>query len=225
MKREKVICPHCEKEQDEAPGVISTNCRNCGKYFPVQLTRKKQAVRMPKTSRSIVCFQCGSEQKVIPDALSTQCPECSTYLNLKNYDLSGACKEIINTYGTVRFQSGCHYRGPEVRAKSMEISGRVEAHLSAETHVILKKEVRVGGRISTPDVQVETRAQAHVARLRIDTLQVFGLLESDEVRAARSILIKPGGVLVAKKISAPELHVEEGGGCHGAFATTLPPSE
>jgi cytoskeletal protein CcmA (bactofilin family)/DNA-directed RNA polymerase subunit RPC12/RpoP len=225
MKKEKVACPHCGHEQDEAPGVISTNCRNCGKYFPVQLARKKQAVRMPKTSRSIICFQCGSEHKVIPDALSTQCPECSTYLNLKNYDLSGACKEIIHTYGTVRFQPGCHYRGPEVRAKSVEISGRVEAHISAETHIILKKEVRVGGRLSAPDLQVETRTQANVGRLRIGTLQVSGILESEEVHAARSIFIKPGGVLIAKKILAPELHVEEGGGCHGAFVTTLPPAE
>src|SRR5450631_4412829 len=174
----EVTCPHCQGTQSEPDGVISTNCRSCGKYFKLSAkTEARTAARAPKSNREVFCVKCGAPNLVANSALSTQCIRCSHYLELGNKVVRGVQTGKLYAYDDVLFEEGCSFKGMEATGRRIEIKGKVFSRLRATEEIIAMAGSHVSGELHALVVRVERGATVKVQELSCARLLVSGAVE------------------------------------------------
>jgi len=208
----EVTCPHCGGTQNEPDGVISTNCRSCGKYF--KLTAKSseaRSVRAPKTTREVFCVQCGAPNLVAPAAISTQCIRCSHYLELGDKVVKGVQTGKLYAYDDVIFAEGSSFKGMEATGRRMEVHGKIFSKLRATEEIIAMAGSTISGELHALVVRIERGATVKVQELSCARLMVSGAVEISGLLTATEIVLSDGAVF-SGRLNIPEskLKVEAG---------------
>lgn len=208
---QEVTCPHCHATQSEPPGVISTNCRSCGKYFKLGGKSEARANRAPKANREVFCVKCGAPNLVASAALSTQCIRCAHYLELGDKVVKGVQTGKLYAYDDVLFEEGSFFKGMEATGRRMEVRGKVFSKLRATEEIIATAGSNISGELHALTVRVERGAVVKVQELSCARLLVSGAVEITGVLTASEIILSDGAVF-SGKLHVPEskLSVEAG---------------
>lgn len=219
----KVTCPHCNNEQEEPIGVISTYCRSCKQHIPIKGNRKRKAAMVPQNTRVVVCRECGYTDKIVSHALSTQCENCSAYLDLRNHEIQRKSNQKLVTYGDVTFLPGSYYEGPPVRASKIVVGGRVSAILQADVELEIQTGAKITNPIEAPLIKIAPGADVTVGRIKTRCLELASRLRLNEVIASEQLIVLPTGVLIAQQIYTRFVEVQPGGVLLGEL--TVEPGE
>ena len=197
----EVTCPHCQGQQTEPLGAISTNCRKCGRYF--KLTAAKEikpaaAPRAPKTTREVFCIKCGAPNLVAAAALSTQCNKCGHYLELGDKLIKGVQNGKLYAYDNVIFAEGCFFKGMEAMGRRLEVRGKVFSKLTATEEIVAVNGAQLSGELHAPVVQVERGAKVKVQTLTCERLFVSGEIEITGILTAMEIVLRDGATFIGK---------------------------
>jgi cytoskeletal protein CcmA (bactofilin family) len=208
---QEVTCPHCQGRQSEPVGVISTNCRSCGKYFKVSGKSEARMVRAPKANREVFCVKCGAPNLVATEALSTQCIRCSHYLELGDKVVRGAQTGKLYAYDDVLFAEGCSFKGMEATGRRMEVRGKVFSKLRAAEEIIATAGSHISGELHALVVRIERGATVKVEELSCARLLVSGAVEISGTLTASEIILSDGAVFSGRlHIPESKLKVEAG---------------
>jgi cytoskeletal protein CcmA (bactofilin family) len=206
----EVTCPHCHGTQDEPEGVISTNCRSCGKYFKLSKKSETRSVRAPKANREVFCVNCGAPNLVASAALSTQCIRCSHYLELGDKVVRGAHTGKLYA-DDVLFAEGCSFKGMEATGRRMEVRGKVFSKLRATEEIVAAEGCDISGELRALTVRIERGASVKVQELACARLLVSGLVEISGTLTASEIILSDGAVFSGRlDVPGSKLKVEAG---------------
>jgi len=207
----EVTCPHCQGTQDEPEGVISTNCRTCGKYFKLGAKTETRSVRAPKANREVFCVNCGAPNLVASAALSTQCIRCSHYLELGDKVVKGVHTGKLYAYDDVLFAEGCSFKGMEATGRRMEVRGKVFSKLRATEEIVAAEGCDISGELHALVVRIERGAHVKVQELACARLMVSGLVEISGTLTASEIILSDGAVFSGRlDVPGSKLRVESG---------------
>ena len=207
----EVTCPHCQGTQDEPEGVISTNCRSCGKYFKVGAKKGPRASRAPKTNREVFCVKCGAPNLVATAALSTQCIRCGQYLELGDKVVKGVHTGKLYAYDDVLFAEGCSFKGMEATGRRIEVRGKVFSKLRATEEIIAAEGCNISGELHALTVRIERGASVKVEELACARLLVSGAVEISGTLTASEIILSDGAVFSGRlDVPGSKLKVEAG---------------
>ena len=207
----EVTCPHCQATQSEPEGVISTNCRSCGKYFKLGGKSGPRTVRAPKANREVFCVKCGAPNLVASSALSTQCIRCSHHLELGDKVVRGAQTGKLYAYDDVLFAEGCSFKGMEATGRRMEVRGKVFSKLRATEEIIATAGSNISGELHALTVRIERGATVKVQELECARLLVGGAVEISGTLTASEIILSDGAVFSGRlHIPGSKLTVEAG---------------
>ena len=207
----EVTCPHCHGTQSEPEGVISTNCRSCGKYFKVGGKSGPRAARAPKANREVFCVKCGAPNLVASAALSTQCIRCSHYLELGDKVVKGVQTGKLYAYDDVLFAEGCSFKGMEATGRRMEVRGKVFSKLRATEEIVATAGSVISGELHALVVRIERGASVKVQELACARLLVSGAVEISGVLTASEIILSDGAVFSGRlDVPGAKLKVETG---------------
>jgi cytoskeletal protein CcmA (bactofilin family) len=216
---QQVTCPHCGHRQFEPVGGVSTTCRNCGKYFSLEITKpQKRKNTVVRNEREVKCDLCNYVQRTPIGALSTFCQNCGAYMNVRNYDISGISREKVETYGDAIFNAGCNYRGNLVVAYRITVRGYVYSRINAKKELLIEEGGKVRGSIYTPFLNILKGGLTRSNRIEAKTLEIEGEIEADEC-VANEVRIGKQGILKARHLIAESLHILSGGTFFGDFTT------
>jgi len=212
---QEVTCPHCHATQSEPEGVISTNCRSCGKYFKLGGKSNARATRAPKTTREVFCVKCGAPNLVASAALSTQCIRCSHYLELGDKVVKGVHTGKLYAYDDVIFAEGSSFKGMEATGRRMEVHGKIFSKLRATEEIIAMAGSSISGELHALVVRIERGATVKVQELSCARLLVGGAVEISGLLTATEIILSDGAVF-SGRLNIPEskLKVESGASVH-----------
>jgi cytoskeletal protein CcmA (bactofilin family)/ribosomal protein L37AE/L43A len=218
---QEVVCPHCQNTQSEPEGMISTNCRKCGKYFKLGAkvkvagakTEESRTARAPKANREVFCVKCGAPNLVSSTALSTQCIRCSHYLELGDKVVRGTQIAKLYAYDDVLFAEGCSFKGMEATGRNMEVRGKVFSKLRATEEIVAMAGSNISGELHALVVRIERGATVKVQELECARLLVSGAVEITGVLTASEITLSDGAVFSGR------LHIPESKLTIGAGAT------
>jgi cytoskeletal protein CcmA (bactofilin family) len=224
MARINVVCPHCNVSQDEPDAAISTVCRSCNGYFSLEFKQGGRRLKKQRPSRIVHCAQCSSEQKVYEDALSAVCTSCGSHLSIGSYTLEGVVRQRLSTSGDIVFTSSVRYSGPEVRAKSVTVSGWIKARIRATRAILLSKKSEVRGALVAPRIHVLKGADGSSDRVQTDFLEADGALRTGPVYVRQKLLIRKDGFIEASTLTLRDITVEPGGSLSGRLDTTAVPA-
>ena len=212
----EVTCPHCHGTQNEPDGVISTNCRKCGKYF--KLTPKSEtrsATRVHKDTREVICVKCGAPNLVASAALSTQCIRCSNYIELGNKVVRGVQTAKFYAHDDVIFEAGCSFKGMEATGRRMEVHGKVFSRLRATEEIVAMAGCMISGELHAPTVRIERGSSVKVQELTCEQLQVSGTVEVSGALNAGEIILSDGAVFSGRlNIPKCKLTIDAGASVH-----------
>lgn len=218
-----VVCPHCGHQQSEPRRAISSNCRQCGKYFGVQeLLRpaRKVSAKAPGQKR-ITCFDCGVEQDVPTAAKSAMCKRCSSYIDLQDYTINNAVSKNFRTKGRFVVEGKGYVFNTEVVAREIVIHGRVIGKLAAEQLMTVYSTAEIKGTFQTPMLVIPAANIFHWKEpLRVGSVEILGELVSD-VHADLTVILRATGRLFGNVV-ARNLVVEEGALLVGRASIGLP---
>ncbi len=214
----QVHCSHCQHQQTEPLGVVSTNCRACGEYIRTSEALLKPAIKSPKATKNIICPQCQYSLRVVESALSSTCLQCSSHLNLQSYELTAGDDTKINTLGAVKISGRKRYEGTEIAASKIEISCKVRTRLIAREEAILSRNGSIDGKLEAPKITIALKATCKARLLITPILEVQGEINCIHVRA-KKIIIGEKGSLSSKRIFSEEICVEKGGVLRGRLTT------
>lgn len=215
----QVHCPHCQHQQSEPEGVVSTNCRACGKYIRVSELTLKPVVYVPKPKKTIECIVCKTKIRVVESALSSICPNCSTHLNLQDYRLSSGDNDQVSTLGTVVLYGRRRYEGKQIQANRVEIGCPSNVRFLVRELAILKSHGEVEGKLEAPRIEIAPQSSTRARILQTPLLEVHGEIIAEQIRA-KTIHVYPRGILLAKRIQCETVKVEPGGFLRGRMITT-----
>lgn len=208
---EEVTCPHCQATQSEPEGVISTNCRACGRYFKLGAAREQRSARAPKTNREVFCVKCGAPNLVASAALSTQCIKCSHYLELGDKIVKGNQTGKLYAYDDVIFAEGCSFKGLEATGRRMEVRGKVFSKLRATEEIVVMAGAQVAGELYALTVRIERGATVKVQTLECARLLVSGEVEIAGALTASEIILSDGATFSGRlHIPEAKLNIEAG---------------
>lgn len=211
---QEVTCPHCQATQSEPEGVISTNCRSCGKYFKVKGKSPAFAGRTdraPKANREVFCVNCGAPNLVASAALSTQCIRCSHYLELGDKVVKGVHTGKLYAYDDVLFAEGCSFKGMEATGRRMEVRGKVFSKLRATEEIVATAGSNISGELHALVVRIERGATVKVQELACARLLVSGTVEISGMLTASEIILSDGAVFSGRlDVPGAKLRVEAG---------------
>jgi cytoskeletal protein CcmA (bactofilin family) len=210
---QEVACPHCQHTQSEPLGMISTNCRACGKYFKLAAKGEGEArtSRAPKETREVFCVKCGAPNLVASAALSTQCIRCAHYLELGDKVVRGVQTGKLYAYDDVIFEEGCSFKGMEATGRRMEVRGKVFSKLRATEDIIAMPGSNISGELHALTVRVERGATVKVQELTCARLLVSGAVEISGSLTASEIVLSDGAVFSGRlQIPGSKLKVETG---------------
>jgi len=208
---QEVTCPHCHGTQSEPAGVISTNCRSCGKYFKLRGKSEARMVRAPKANREVFCVKCGAPNLVANAALSTQCIRCSHYLELGDKVVRGVHTGKLYAYDNVLFAEGCSFMGMEATGRRMEVRGKVFSKLRAAEEIIATAGSNISGELHALVVRIERGATVKVQDLACARLLVSGTMEISGALTASEIILSDGAVFSGRlHVPGAKLKVEAG---------------
>ena len=207
----EVTCPHCHGTQSEPEGVISTNCRSCGKYFKVGGKSGPRTSRAPKATREVFCVKCGAPNLVAVAALSTQCIRCSQYLELGDKVVKGVHTGKLYAYDDVLFEEGCLFKGMEATGRRIEVRGKVFSKLRATEEIIAAEGCNISGELHALTVRIERGASVKVEELACARLLVSGAVEISGTLTASEIILSDGAVFSGRlDVPGSKLKVEAG---------------
>ncbi len=207
----EVACPHCHATQSEPEGVISTNCRSCGKYFKLGGKNGPRAARAPKDNREVFCVKCGAPNLVASAALSTQCIRCSHYLELGDKVVRGVHTGKLYAYDDVLFAEGCSFKGMEATGRRMEVRGKVFSKLRATEEIVATAGSNISGELHALTVRIERGATVKVQELACARLMVSGAVEISGMLTASEIILSDGAVFSGRlHVPGSKLRVEAG---------------
>lgn len=210
-KQQEVTCPHCRGTQSEPQGVISTNCRHCGRYFKIGQKPRQRTLRAPKETREVFCLKCGAPTQVAITAMSTQCSRCLHYQELGDKVVKGVQTGKLNAYDDVIFAAGCSFKGMEATGCHIEVRGKVFSKLRAREEIIVVAGGQASGEFHAPLIQVEAGAKVKVMTVECDKLEVSGDLEVSGALLAKEIVLREGANFVGKlQMPHGKLRVERG---------------
>ena len=210
---QEVCCPHCQATQSEPEGVISTNCRSCGKYFKLGKAGEARTVRSPKPDREVFCVKCGAPNLVASAALSTQCIKCGHYLELGDKVVKGVQTGKLYAYDDVLFAEGCFFKGMEATGRRLEVRGKVFSKLRATQEIIAVEGAQISGELYALVVRIERGAKVKVQTLECARLLVSGEVEISGALTASEIVLSDGATFVGKLlIPEAKLSIEAGVG-------------
>src|SRR5271154_4249008 len=209
---QEVTCPHCQATQSEPLGVISTNCRACGKYFKLGGPKTEpRAARIHKETREVFCVKCGAPNLVAIAALSTQCIRCAHYLELGPKVVKGVQMGKIYAYDDVLFAEGCSFKGMEATGKRIEVRGKVFSKLRATEEIVAVAGSHISGELHALVVRIERGATVKVQTLECARLLVSGVVEISGALTASEIVLSDGAVFSGRlHIPGSKLKVEAG---------------
>ena len=209
---QEVTCPHCHATQSEPEGMISTNCRACGRYFKLGAARgESRAARAPKDNREVFCVKCNAPNLVASAALSTQCIKCSHYLELGDKVVRGNHTGKLYAYDDVLFAEGCFFKGLEATGRRMEVRGKVFSKLRATEEIVAISGAQISGELHALVVRIERGATVKVQALECARLLVSGEVEISGTLTASEIVLSDGATF-SGQLDIPEakLNVEAG---------------
>ncbi len=211
---QEVTCPHCHATQSEPEGVISTNCRACGRYFKLGGARgEARTARVPKVNREVFCVKCGAPNLVASAALSTQCIRCSHYLELGDKVVRGVQTAKLYAYDDVLFAEGCFFKGMEATGRRMEVRGKVFSKLRATEEIVATEGANISGELHALVVRVDRGAAVKVQVLECARLLVSGEVEITGTLTASEIVLSDGAVFSGRlHIPEAKLSIESGVG-------------
>lgn len=209
--KRKVICPYCKSEQEEPETAVSTYCHACKRHIPIRGARRRKASIAPKQTRIVVCRECGYTDKIVADAMSTQCENCSAYLDLRSHVIKGGINHKLVTYGDVTFLPGSSYEGPPIRAGKIIVGGRVSAIIKADVELEIQESGKVNNPFEAPIIRILHGAHVTVGQIRTRSLEIAAKVITGVVEASDQIVILPGGLLVAQKVTTRFIDVQPGG--------------
>ncbi len=189
---QEVTCPHCHATQTEPVGVISTNCRSCGKYFKLGGKTEQRTSRAPKETREVVCVKCGAPNLVATKALSTQCSRCAHYIELGDKVVRGSQTNKLYAYDDVLFAEGCSFKGMEATGRRIEVRGKVFSRLRAAEEIIAVAGSHLSGELHAPTVRIERGATVKVQIIECERLLVSGEIGVTDKLAAAEITLNDG---------------------------------
>ncbi len=209
---QEVTCPHCHGTQSEPIGMISTNCRHCGKYFKLGAkTESRAPARAHKETREVVCMKCGAPNLVAREALSTQCGRCAHYIELGDKFVRGVQTAKMDAYDDVFFEEGCSFRGMEATGRRMEVRGKVFSRLRAMEEIVAKAGCNISGELRAPVVRIERGSTVKVQELECDRLLVSGAVEVSGTMKAGEIVLSDGAAFSGRlNIPHSKLRVDAG---------------
>lgn len=208
---QEVTCPHCHAVQGEPEGLISTNCRSCGRYFKLGGSRGPRTVRAPKDNREVFCVKCGAPNLVASAALSTQCIKCSHYLELGDKVMRGVHTEKLYAYDDVLFAEGCFFKGLEATGRRMEVRGKVFSKLRATEEIVAINGAQISGELHALVVRIERGATVKVQALECARLLVSGTVDISGALTASEIVLSDGATFSGQlHIPDAKLNVEAG---------------
>jgi cytoskeletal protein CcmA (bactofilin family) len=207
-----VTCPHCQGTQSEPIGMISTNCRHCGKYFKVGAkAAPRNAARSHKDTREVICMKCGTPNMVAREALSTQCGRCAHYIELGDKVVRGVQTAKLDAHDDVIFEEGCSFRGMEATGRRMEVRGKVFSRLRAMEEIVAKAGCNISGELHAPVVRIERGSAVKVQQLECDRLLVSGAVEVTGTMKAGEIVLSDGAAFSGRlNIPQSKLRVDAG---------------
>lgn len=223
MARITVVCPHCSASQEEPDAAISTVCRNCNAYFSLEYKGSGLRLKKQRPTRIVHCAQCDSEQKVYEDALSAVCTSCGSHLSIGSYTLEGVVRQRLATSGDIVFTSSVRYSGPEVRARTVTVSGWIKARIRATRDILLSKKSEVRGALVAPHIHVLKGAEGSSDRVQTDLLEADGVLRTGPLYVRHKLLVRKDGAIEATTLTLRDITVEAGGGLSGRLDTTAAP--
>ena len=227
-------CPHCGFVQDEPEHLISTYCRGCGSYYKVLppsggLARYSNEVRtrikrrLPKIPpRQVRCYHCGQAHEVSGRARTTLCPECNAAIELSDVTVSSNTTRPIDTRGNLTITPSGYISSALTVCHEALIAGRVSGTLVCETVVRLVYSGRLSCQMKTKSMVIEKESRVELSYpIETDELVVYGQatgyfdcagriwidkggLIQGRI-AARSVIVEPGGALVAESSVQPTL--------------------
>jgi len=208
---QEVACPHCHATQTEPLGVISTNCRSCGKYFKLGGKSEQRATRAPKETREVFCVKCGAPNIVASAALSTQCIRCSHYLELGDKVVRGVQTGKLYAYDDVLFAEGCSFKGMEATGRRIEVRGKVFSKLRATEEIVAMAGSHITGEMHALVVRIERGATVKVQTLECARLYVSGEVEITGTLTATEITLSDGATFSGQlNIPGSKLKAEAG---------------
>jgi cytoskeletal protein CcmA (bactofilin family) len=213
---QEVTCPHCQATQSEPLGVISTNCRACGKYFKVGGKTEQRATRAPKETREVFCVKCGAPNIVATAALSTQCIRCSHYLELGPKVVKGVQTGKLYAYDDVLFAEGCSFKGMEATGRRIEVRGKVFSKLRATEEIVAVAGSHISGELHALVVRIERGATVKVQTLECARLLVSGEVEISGVLTASEIILSDGATF-SGRLHIPESKLKAEAGVSAQF--------
>jgi cytoskeletal protein CcmA (bactofilin family) len=210
---QEVTCPHCHATQSEPAGMISTNCRACGKYFKLSGAGGPKSIKAPKANREVFCIKCGAPNLVASAALSTQCIKCLHYLELGDKVVRGKQTNKLYAYDDVLFDTGCSFTGMEATGRRLEIRGKVFSKLRATEEILIAGGAQVSGELHALVVRIERGAKVKVQTLECARLQVSGEVEVSGSLTATEIILSDGATFSGKlHIPGARVKVDSGVG-------------
>jgi cytoskeletal protein CcmA (bactofilin family)/ribosomal protein L40E len=213
---QEVTCPHCHAAQSEPLGVISTNCRACGKYFKLGGKTEQRTARAPKETREVFCVKCGAPNIVAIAALSTQCIRCSHYLELGPKVVKGVQTGKLYAYDDVLFAEGCSFKGMEATGRRIEVRGKVFSKLRATEEIIAVAGSHISGELHALVVRIERGATVKVQTLECARLLVSGEVEISGVLTASEIILSDGATF-SGRLHIPESKLKAEAGVSAQF--------
>jgi len=238
-------CPHCGFVQNEPPHLISTYCRSCGSHYEVaagkSLARKPMAGLLGSTvrqtaARVVHCHHCGRDQDVSFHAKSTICPGCNVSIELEDLIFSSPVSRPVNTRGKLIVEPGGSLNSTLIICGEALIEGRINGALICEgtlelackarltqsitaTSIIISKDAHVEmvQPVKTTNLVIRGRASGNFECSGRVTISKRGVLEGRLV--ARSVVVEPGGSLLAESTIQPLKHA---GPPTGSQSASLP---
>jgi cytoskeletal protein CcmA (bactofilin family) len=217
---QEVTCPHCQHNQSEPLGMISTNCRACGKYFKLAGKTEARSTRAPKTTREVFCVKCGAPNLVASAALSTQCIRCAQYLELGDKVVRGVQTGKLYAYDDVLFEEGSSFKGMEATGRRMEVRGKVFSKLRATEEITALAGSTISGELHALVVRVERGASVKVQELTCARLLVSGAVEISGQLTASEIVLSDGAVF-SGRLQIPESKLKVEAGVNAQFDSIL----
>lgn len=207
----QVVCPHCGHQQMEPRFAVSSNCRKCRQYLPVQelLNPTPKAAAKAPDQRRVACFDCGTEQDAPAAAQSTMCKRCSSYIDFQDYTINNAVSKNFKTKGRFVVEGKGYVFNTDVVARDIVIKGRVIGKLTAEHSLTIYSAGEINGSFRTPLLVVPA---ANCFRwkepLRVGSVEILGELVGD-IFAEVNVILRATGRLFGN-VQARNLVMEEG---------------
>ena len=207
-----VSCPACGHRQAEPASAISSCCKKCGQYLPVQeILHPPQKAAEPRAlkQRLVACFDCGAEQEVPVSAQSTMCRRCSHYIDLSDYRIASTVSRNFKTKGVFVVEpKGCVFNAEALVGEAV-IKGKFRGKLAVERCLTICGGAEIKGIFTAARLVIPggTIFGWHEP-IRAGSVEVVGELVAG-IQAAEMVLLRSTGRLFGD-VSARSLVVEEG---------------